>query len=178
MKKPKLTAEENRERIAAAGARSAYARFEKNRAALRKVMEEIRAEVRKDKGVYLKGRKITTKEVLKRAGKWPSYLYKQDASQDLKDLRAEVEAFVDEMAGSIPTDVHSVHRAVAGRARAAQSDLEMVRTNYALAELELSDARADLRGKDKTIEELEARVADLLKQLAGRTVVDLPTRRK
>jgi len=178
MKKPKLTPEQNRARIAAAGAEDASRKFEKSRLAVQKAMEDIRADVRTGKGLYLTGRKITTREVMKRAGKSPSYLYKEESSQDLKDLRAEVEAFVDEMTNENPSDIHSVHRVIAGRARDARGELDLVMTNYAAAELELSDARAELRGKDQKIEMLEARVADLLKQLAGRTVVDMPTRRK
>lgn len=177
MKKPKLTAEQNHARIAAAGAKDAAKKFKKSRAAVEKAMKDIRADATKN-GAYLEGRKITMGEIMERAGKGPSYLYKKDASQDLKDLRKQVEDFIEEMTNAFPSNIHSVHRVVATRARDAQSELEMVRTNYALAELELSDAHADLQNKDKTIAVLETRVADLLKQLAGKTVVEMPTRRK
>jgi hypothetical protein len=178
MKRPKTMDKEYEDRIAGEGAKAAWRKFEASRRAIRKAMEDIKADVEKNDGVYLAGRKITTAEVLERAGKSPSYLYKKQASQDLKNLRAEVGDFVDRMAAGFPSDIHAVHQVVAGRARDAKSELELVMNNYAAAELELGDARADLRGKTKTIEELETRVTDLLKQLAGRTVVDLPTRRK
>jgi hypothetical protein len=178
MKRPKTQQREYTDRIAGEGAKAARLKFEASRKSIRDAMKAIADDVEKNGGVYLKGRKITLGEVLSRAGKRPSYLNKTKDQPDLIPLKQEVKDFVGRMTSSVPSDIHSVHRNVADRARAAQAELDLVRQVYSETELELSDAQTELRDKSKTIEELEARIADLLKELAGRTVVDLPTRRK
>jgi hypothetical protein len=50
--------------------------------------------------------------------------------------------------------------------------------NYIASEILLSETQADLDKAEKKIAELETRNAALLKELAGKTVVDLPPRRK
>jgi hypothetical protein len=176
MKKPKLTADQNRDRIKREGTKSARRRFEVSRDLVRKAMDDIAADVKKNGGAYLAGRKISKAEVLERAGKSPSYLNKKEPP-DLVALAGDVDEFVERMTSGVPTDIHAVHRKVADRARAAEAELDLVRQAYSETELDLSAAHTELRNAEKTIAELQAQNTSLLKQIAGKTVVDLPRRK-
>jgi hypothetical protein len=177
MKRLKTTRKEYANRIAGEGAKAAKLKFDASRDLIRKAMKDIEADVAKNGGVYLAGRKISTAEVLRRATKSPSYLNKKN-QPDLAALKEDVEAFVKRMDSGVASDIHSVHRTVADRARATQAELDSVRQAYSETELELSDAQAELRNAEATIAELKARNTSLLKELSGKTVVDLPARRK
>ena len=57
--------------------------------------------------------------------------------------------------------------------REAQAELALVRQAYHETELELGDAKAELRDAEKIIEQLRADNGELLRQLAGNKVVKL-----
>jgi hypothetical protein len=164
-------------RIAGEGAKAAGLKFAASLDAIAKAKKAIEADLKKGGGVYLAGRRINTAEVLRRAGKSPSYLNKKNQPA-LAKLKLDIEDWVKLKRTGIPDDVHAVHRTVAARSRAAQEELDRVRQAYSEAELELSDAHVDLHTANETIVTLRAENVSLLKQLSERKVVDLPTRRK
>jgi chromosome segregation ATPase len=177
MKPPVLTKEQNTQRIAAEGTKAAKSKFEASRALIRERMKEMEVEIEKNGGVYpYAAGRISAAEVLRRSGKSEGYLRKSEPPE-LVDLRNEVDDWVERVTAAVAAGARVVRKNVTDRVRAAQDELELVKDNYHLAELELSDARAELRTANKTIEELRAENAALMKKLAGKTVVDLPRRK-
>jgi hypothetical protein len=167
-----------RKRIAREGAKAAAVKFAASRDTIEKAMKAIEADLKKGGGKYLAGRRINTAEVLRRAGKSPSYLNKAKEQPALVQIKLDIEDFVKRVTTDAPDGIHAVHRAVVGQTRSAQEELDRVRQAYSESELELSDAQAELRTANATIDTLHAENVALLKKLSGRTVVELPTRRK
>jgi len=170
MKRPKLSREENARRIAAAGAADAGRKFEASREKIRGAMSDIEVDVEKHGGVYPHaGGRVTMAEVLRRAGKSEAYLRKDHPN--LRELKEEVETFVDRANTLVAQGARTIRRNITDRVTEAKAEADRVRQAYAEAELEHNETLNKLAEAEKTIEELQAANAKLLQELAGKTVV-------
>ena len=184
MKKPTPTEQADRRRIAVEGAKAAQKKFAKSRRQIERGMKLIEADIEKNDGeekdiLYpFAGGRITIAEVLRRSGKSEAYLRKADRQPALADLKREIEAFVDRANALILKGAPSIRRAVSDRVNDANDNVRQIKQAWAEAELEHNETLNKLAKAEKTIEYLTAENASLLKKLAGKTVVDLDTRRK
>jgi chromosome segregation ATPase len=178
LKRSKLTKAQNDARIASEGTKAAKAKFAASRDLIRKRMREIEAEIEGNDGIYphAKGR-VSAAEVLRRAGKSDAYLRKSEPPE-LVDLRNEVDEWAARVTKALDAGAKVVRRRITERVEHIQGELAQVRQNYIAAEILLSETQADLEKAASKIAELEAQNAALLKEVVGKTVVDLPTRRK
>ncbi|MGV7219554.1 hypothetical protein [Bradyrhizobium sp. UFLA05-112] len=178
MKRPVLTKEQNGARIAGEGTKAAKARFAASRDLIRERMRDIEADIERNDGVYPYAQgKVSAAEVLRRAGKSEAYLRKKEPPE-LVELKDEVDAWAARVTKAMAAGAKVVRRKITERVGQVQDELAQVRQNYIASEILLSETQADLEKAEKKISELEARNAALLKELAGKTVVDLPPRRK
>ena len=115
-------------------------------------------------------------EVLRRAGKSPSYLNKSD--DHIVELRRDVDAFVDRARKRSIQGAKSIRKTVLDREEAARDEADIIRQAWHEAELEHVETLTELEKARREIKELQAANTSLLKQLSDKTVVDLPTRRK
>jgi hypothetical protein len=176
MKRSVLTRQQNHQRIAAAGTDEARKKFEASQHRIREAMKTIEADVEKHAGIYpLAGGRITTAEVLLRAGKSEAYLRKKN-QLGLLELKEEVENFVDRANALIARGARSIRKNITDRIAAAKSEADAVKQAYAEAELELGDTLKKLQLAEKTVEELRAENRALQQQLAGNKVVKLEKR--
>lgn len=179
MKRTVLTREQNDRRIAGEGSRAAQKKFEESQKQIRAGMVLIEADVEKNNGIYpFAGGRITVAEVLRRSGKSEGYLRKTEQQPALAELKREIETFVERASARIAKGARTIRRAVSDRVDEANDEVRQIKQTWAEAELEHNEALNKLAQAEKTIEQLEAENATLLKKLAGKTVVELDTRRK
>jgi|GEM_PF-1441369 len=178
MKRPVLTRKENDARIAGEGTKAAKAKFAASRDLIRRGMRDIETDIERNDGVYPHANgTVSMAEVLRRAGKSEAYLRKKQPPQ-LVELKDEVEVWVARVTQAMAAGAKVVRRKITERVDRVQGELAQVRQNYIASEILLSETQADLEKAEKKIAELEARNAALLKELAGKTVIDLRPRRK
>jgi septation ring formation regulator EzrA len=178
VKRPVLTRDQNGARIAGEGSKAAKAKFAASRDLIRERMRDIESDIERNDGVYPYAQgKVSSAEVLRRAGKSEAYLRKKEPPE-LVELKDEVEDWVVRVTKAMAAGAKVVRRKITERVEHVRGELAQVRQNYIASEILLSETQADLGKAEKKIEELEARNAALLRELADKTVVDLPTRRK
>ena len=177
MKRPVRTKVQNDARISAEGTKAAKRKAAASRAAVEQAMRDIEDDVEKNRGVYphANGR-ISRQEVLKRAGKSPSYLNKSD--DHIVELRNDVDDFVERARKRALKGAKSIRKAVTERVEQAQDEAEMVRQAWHEAELEHNETLIELEQARLEIKKLQEANTALLKELSEKTVVDLPSRRK
>jgi hypothetical protein len=142
------------------------------------MMLQIEREIDANTGIYpYNDGKLTVDELLRRAGKSPAYLQKNTSK--IKALKIDVNAWIKRVKGQAATGAPSVRREVNARVKAANQQLDDIRQHYHEAELQLTRVTAELADATRKIGELEKKNTELLKQLAGKTVVSLkPEQRK
>ncbi|MGY4608590.1 DNA repair exonuclease SbcCD ATPase subunit [Bradyrhizobium sp. USDA 4474] len=165
-------------RIAQAGAAYASEKHLESKISLEEMMGKIEGEIDANDGIYpYNDGKLTVDELLRRAGKSPAYLQKK--TPKIEALKNEVNAWIRRVKGQIGSGAPSVRREVNSRVKVANKQLDEIRQNYHEAELQLTRVTAELADATRKIGELEKRNTELLKQLAGKTVVSLkPEQRK
>jgi uncharacterized membrane-anchored protein YhcB (DUF1043 family) len=179
MKAPRQKPPADRQRIALEGEKYARSRFENSRKAVQAAMDTIEAEIEANDGLYpLNGGRVTVGEVLLRAKKSQGYLRKTKDQPELAELRSDVDAFVDRVAKAFASGAKSVRKLVTERADEAQEDVRKIRQAWVEAELEHNETRIQLAAAREQIKAISAENAALAKQLAGKKVVDLDSRRK
>jgi len=167
-----------RHRIAQEGAAYAKEKHVESKISIHEMMEKIEREIDANAGIYpYNDGKLTVDELLGRAGKSPAYLQKK--TPKIKALRNDVNSWIKRVKGQIASGAPSVRREVNARVKAANKQLDDIRQNYHESELQLTRVTAELADATRKIGELERKNAELLKQLAGKTVVSLkPEQRK
>jgi hypothetical protein len=165
-------------RIAQAGAAYAKEKHLESKISLQEMMQKIEREIDANAGIYpYNDGKLTVDELLRRSGKSAAYLQKNTSK--VKELKREVNAWIGRIKGQIASGAPSVRREVNSRVKAANKQLDEIRQNYHEAELQLTRVTAALADATRKIGELEKKNTELLKQLAGSTVVSLkPEQRK
>ena len=175
--KKQMKTQKDASRIATEGAKAAKRKAAASREAIEQAIAEIEADVEKNKGIYpLAEGRISRMEVLRRAGKSPSYLNKSD--DHIVELRRDVDAFVDRARKRSIQGAKSIRKTVLDREEAARDEADIIRQAWHEAELEHVETLTELEKARREIKELQAANTSLLKQLSDKTVVDLPTRRK
>lgn len=174
---PNLTPEQNRLRIGREGSKSAKKRFAANRQLFRQLMRDIELEITNNGGIYpyAKG-KLTISELVRRAGKAEAYLRKSEPPE-LIQLRLEVQAWVSRVTSDIASSRRDVRKNVTEGIRERQHELANVMQCYAEAEVQLTEALAQLEAANKRVAELEASNNSFLEQLSERKIVNLKPRR-
>jgi chromosome segregation ATPase len=130
-------------------------------------------DVEKHGGVYPHaGGRLTTTEILRRAGKSEAYLRKTD-QPSLIELKQRVQDFVDQANKLIAQGARSIRRNVTDKVREAEAELKLVKQAYSQAEQEYNDTLKKLEIAEKTIEELRGQNTALRKELSDKTVVEL-----
>jgi hypothetical protein len=165
-------------RIAQAGTAYAKEKHLESKISLKEMMGKIEGEIDANDGIYpYNDGKLTVDELLRRTGKSPAYLQKR--TPKIEALKREVNAWIKRVKGQIASGALSVRREVNSRVKVANEQLGEIRQNYHEAELQLTRVTAELADATRKIGDLEKRNTELLKQLAGRTVVSLnPEQRK
>ncbi len=165
--------EQNRVRIAREGTKAAKARFEFSRGKILKAMSDIEVDIEKHRGIYpySEGR-ISAAEVLRRAGMSEAYLRKREPPS-LVHLKKEVDSWVERVTAEIATGARVVRRKITRRIESAEAELNSVRQAYAEAELQHNETILELNTAHAEIEKLRMKIADLLKELSDKTVVEL-----
>ncbi|WP_407112439.1 hypothetical protein [Bradyrhizobium sp. LMG 9283] len=165
-------------RIAQAGAAYAKEKHLESKISVQEMMRKIEGEIDANGGIYpYNDGKLNADELLERSGKSAAYLQKN--TPKIRALRDEVNAWIEHVRGQIATGAPSVRREVNARVKAANSQIDEIRQNYHEAELQLTRVTAELADATRKIGELEKKNTELLKQLAGKTVVPLkPEQRK
>lgn len=168
--------EEKKTRIAKEGTKAAKAKFERSRAAVRQAMKAIESDIEKNGGIYpFADGRLSTAEVLRRAGKSEAYLRKT-GSEELTSLKKEVDAWVDRVLSAIGSGVRIVRRNITARMQSINVELHLLRQAYAEAELEHSETLRALASAQREVSDLKARNDSLMRELSSKTVIDLRTR--
>lgn len=165
-------------RIAQAGAAYAKEKHLESKISVQEMMQKIELEIDANGGLYpYNDGKLTVDELLRRSGKSAAYLQKN--TPKIRELKHEVNAWIGRIKGQIASGAPSVRREVNSRVKAANQQLDDIRQAYSESELQLTRVTAELADATRKIGELEKRNTELLKQLAGKTVVPLkPEQRK
>lgn len=175
--KKQIKVRKDASRIATEGTKAAKKKAAASREAIEQAIKAIEADVEKNKGIYpLANGRISRKEVLRRAGKSPSYLNKSD--EHIVELRRDVDAFVDRACKLAIQGAKSIRKTVTERVEASRDEADIIRQAWHEAELEHVETLAELEKARREVKELQATNTSLLKELSDKTVVDMPTRRK
>lgn len=158
-------------RIARAGALYADEKHRGSRTTLQELMRAIELEIDGNDGIYpYNDGKLTVDELLRRAGKSAAYLQKKIPK--IEALKKEVNEWIRRVKGQAAIGAPSVRKAVNERVNAAKQELTDLRQAYSESELLLTSVTAKLAEAAKKVDRLEQENADLLKKLAGKTVVE------
>ena len=165
-------------RIAQAGADYARGKHLESKASLQEMMRRIELDIDANAGIYpYNDGKLTVDELLRRSCKSAAYLQKD--TPKIKALKKEVNAWISRVRGQATSGAPSVRREVNERVKVTKKELDDVRQAYAESELQLTRMTAELAEATKKVGSLEKENANLLKRLAGKTVISFkPEQRK
>jgi phosphoenolpyruvate carboxylase len=149
---------EAKENIRAGAAKRSEKAVEANTSAIRRIMDDIDAEVRDNEGLYPHPEKLTVSEVARRAGVTLTVLYKEPYKDLLTDLRKRLDAIHEQhelLKQGRPGKRPGPRRSLKERVQDWRELYERLKDRHMMTEVALLDAQDEIKKLRTAIDGLQ-----------------------